>query len=128
MQLQEVRFGTPRRVLNRLFGTHTASILANQIHFAVGGYESVWPTVFHVLWMKYEKNEPLDFWGITHRAKPCEEFWRNRLTNGELVVRLEDRLDSNDAIMFVNQYTDRTWKFEVTQGSAKAQIGHLYHN
>jgi hypothetical protein len=45
----------------------------------VGDYWDVWPAVFHANWVRFERREPGQLWGITGRSGATERLWRPAL-------------------------------------------------
>lgn len=67
-----------RNDLDTKLGQYTENLLeADSTHF-VGAYQTVWPTVFHVNWKRYEQGSRKRIWGLSNRCFPTRDLWYDR--------------------------------------------------
>jgi hypothetical protein len=76
-------FGPPslarvRADLDRTCGALTEEILARRCDALAGDYWTVWPSVWHVAWVRHERALPGALHGVTHRSNPTLPLWRDR--------------------------------------------------
>lgn len=87
------RYGMPsvdraRGGLDR-FGNATDGMLAAGATHLLGGYWRVWPAVFHVNMVRWERGEREPVWGITVRSAPTEPLWRPKDWSAARIAVLE---------------------------------------
>jgi hypothetical protein len=100
----------PQKTLDRHFGKYQEVIFNQDIHFAVGDYWKVWPTVFHTNLSKYIKGDENKFWGIAHRAAPTKAMWQEDLKDGTKAI-VFDTENACYSFPVMNRYTSVKWNF-----------------
>lgn len=64
-----------RADLDRALGDCTEDIVASHCTHLAGDCFTVWPRVFHVNLVLYERGERRTFWGISYRSDPTCQLW-----------------------------------------------------
>jgi hypothetical protein len=90
-----------RHDIDKRFGAMTEDLLASHCTCIAGDYWRVWVTVFHVNLVRYEKGDPLPFWGLTLRAEPTFHVWSHQpIDNLAIAVANGDTLGENWLIAY----------------------------
>ncbi len=67
-----------RQDINRRFGSATAEILANHASVVAGNYWTVWPIVFDVNMVLYERGDHRMVYGLSYRFRETSNAWLNQ--------------------------------------------------
>jgi hypothetical protein len=75
-----IAYGEPsvthlRAILDRKFGSMTNDIIASKAEVIAGNYWKVWPAVFHVNLVLYDRAEHRGIYGDTYRGVGTAKFW-----------------------------------------------------
>jgi hypothetical protein len=70
--------GRVRADLDVVAGAYTPDVLAARCDLVAGDYWTVWPTVWHAALVAREAGLDRRVYGLTHRANPTAQFWRDR--------------------------------------------------
>lgn len=85
-----IRFGVPslsraRSIIDERFGQHSADILSSGAPAISGQYWTMWTTYYHVLLLKYDRNDTSMIVPVGWRTMPFREAW-NRLPSPFMVA------------------------------------------
>lgn len=106
--------------LDNKFGYYTQDLLdADSTHF-VGSYQTVWPTVFHVNWKRYEQKSPKRLWGLSNRCLPTRDLWYDRPRSAWRLAAAKGDREKKMWLEAMN-FNDVVWQ----EGPATILTGHF---